>query len=250
MKTLLYTFILFFSLQSVCAQCLQGDCENGFGLWREEDGTKFYSFFENGKPTHMALHQLAGMYITYQINEGQRSGIEVKYHPNGLFVINELENGMKNGYSLSGNFRKLTAELYRYENDKKIDTKELFRDYLIRKKSVRGGARCTGNCKNGLGVRVMEETYYLGVFEKRDAYPIGMDMWFDSEERYLGASHDFNRGPYGLYHYENGIIYIGGYKNGKKLGQGVFIYTDGTIKAGIWKRGKLKETLFEGKMML
>ena len=249
MKTLLYTFILFFSVPSIYAQCLQGDCENGFGLWKENDGTKFYSFFENGKPTHMALHQLAGMYITYQIEEGKSNGIEIKYHPKGIFVINELKNEMKNGYSLSGNFRKLTAELFEYENDEKLPY-NFHSDFKAKKKSVRGGARCTGNCKDGLGIRVMEETYYLGAFKKRKASPIGVDMWFDSEERYLGASHNFNRGPYGLYHYENGNIYIGGYKKGKKLGHGIFIYADGTIKAGIWKRGKLKETLFEGKMML
>lgn len=248
MKTLLYTFILLFSVQSMYAQCLQGDCENGFGLW-EEDGTKFYSFFENGKPTHMALHQLAGMYITYQIKEGQRSGIEIKYHPNGLFVINELENGMKNGYSLTGNFRKLTADLFKYENDEKLPY-NFHSDFKAKKKSVRGGARCTGNCKDGLGIRVMEETYYLGVFEKRKASPIGVDMWFDSEYRYLGGSHDFKRAPFGLFRYENGTIWIGEIKKGKGNGYGITIYTDGTIKAALWKRDKVKESLFEGKMML
>ncbi len=249
MKTLIFTLGFFLSIHLISAQCLQGDCENGFGLFKEADGTKYYSFFENGLPSHFAIQQLGGMYITYQIKDNVRSGIEVKYHPKGLFVINELENGMKNGYSLSGNFRKLTAELFRYQNDEKLSD-DLDSDFKAKKKSVRRGATCTGNCKNGLGIRVMEDNYSLNVFEKWKPTPIGVDMFSDSEYRYLGGSHDFNRGPFGLFHYTNGTIWIGEVKNGKGSGYGISIYKNGDIQAATWKRDKIKETLFEGKMML
>lgn len=238
---LFLSFFIFLSAYNVTnAQCISGDCENGFGKYKTEDRI-FYSFFENGIPTRFAVEKFMEFTIAYQILDGKKHGVEVKYNTNGHFVINQFEAGLKNGYMITGNFRKLTGSAFLYENDKKIET--LHTDYDKGVTSSKGNALCKGDCKNGLGLRRMDDTYYFGVFHKRKASPIGVDQWDNSPEIYLGGSHDFVRKPFGMYRYESGNIYIGEYSRYMD-GIGMWISKEGVLTASIWKKGKEKEVLY------
>ena len=42
----------------------------------------------------------------------------------------------------------------------------------------------------------------------------------------------------GTYYYNNGDIYVGEWKNGKKYGKGVFSWKSGDIYEGNWVEGK------------
>lgn len=241
-KRLLISFCIFlFTYNFAIAQCVSGDCENGFGKFKSEDRI-FYSYFENGMPSRFVVEKLLGFTIAYQILDGQKHGVEVKYNPNGLFVINQYEAGLKNGYMLTGNYKRLTGSAFLYENDKKIES--LNRDYDNEVISSKGNALCKGDCKNGLGLRRVDDTYYFGIFNKRKASPIGVDQWDNSPEIYLGASDNFSREPFGMYRYESGSIYIGEFSKSKRDGIGIWIDKEGLLTASVWKKDKEKEVLY------
>jgi len=243
---LFFSFIVFFLISSASqAQCLAGDCENGFGKFKTEYRI-LYSFFENGVPSTFAIEKYLEFTICYQIIDGNKNGIEVKYNSKGLFVINQYQNGLKNGYMISGNYKRLTGKAFLYENDKKVES--LYSAYEKQVTSSKGNALCKGDCKNGLGLRRLDDTYYFGVFNSRKASPIGVDQWDNSPEIYLGGSDNFSREPFGMYRYESGVVYIGEYSKGEYNGKGVWISKDGILYASIYKRGKEIKELYREQL--
>jgi len=241
-----FIWILFLCL-SANAQCLSGDCQNGFGKYKTKDGTIAYSFFENGKEAHFIILKKSDTTVTYQIVNGIKHGLEVKYHPKGGFELNQYTNGIYNGYTFRGNFKKLTAEVLIFENGNKKGIYHL--DYENGKTSSKGYAACRGNCKNGLGLRRVDDTYYFGIFDKKKPSPIGIDQWVNSSEIYLGASHDFKRGPFGMYRFEDGTVFIGGYKKSKYDGVGVWISNEGVLHASVYKNDNIKEELYKEELV-
>ena len=245
-KSLFSVLVCLVTINISNAQCLAGDCTNGFGKFKNQDRT-FYAFFENGVPSRMGLEFFLGFTIAYQIEDGNKHGIEVKYNPKGLFVINQYENGLKNGYMLTGNYKKYSAQAYYYENDEKKHS--LHSDFNAGKKKIKRYVACLGNCKEGLGLRRVDDSYYLGIFEKRKPTPIGVDLWKDSSEMYLGGAHNFVRKPFGIFYYEkSGYTYIGEFKKSKRDGIGVWISKEGVLTAYVMKKGKEKDLLYEEKL--
>ena len=73
----------------------------------------------------------------------------------------------------------------------------------------------------------------------------GMGVFFNIREkwRYEGQFKDGERNGSGIYHYEDGTFYIGGFEKSKRHGFGSLNSADGqkVIKCGLWENGELKK---------
>ena len=83
----LYFLIIFFLNQSVYAECISGDCNNGQGTYNKTNGDKYVGEFKKGK----------------------RHGNGTYYFNDGSKYIGEFINGLKDG---QGTYNKTNGDKY------------------------------------------------------------------------------------------------------------------------------------------
>jgi hypothetical protein len=172
------------------AQCLEGDCENGYGK-----SDLFYAIYEgtfkDGIP-HGAGKLIYDDYI-YQgpIREGLEHGSGSIVYKNG--EIEEVRYDMGN-----------KKESYFV----KVDAKE-WKDYQKRRNEF-----CiSGDCNNGIGkYKFPSGNIYEGSFT--NYHPEGKGTWyFANGDKYIGYTRNGLKNGQGTYYFNNGWQYTGTYKN-------------------------------------
>lgn len=185
-------FLLFiwmiFTISFGYAQCLEGDCENGFGK-----SDLFYAIYEgtflNGIP-HGAGKLFYEEY-TYvgEISEGLENGHGTLYYKDGSFeeLIYEKGNKVENRYE------KVSAKnwkSYKAKRDKQC---------------------ISGDCANGKGVYLfVSGNRYEGNF--KNFQPDGFGTWiFANGDKYKGNLKKGVKNGKGTYYYSNGWTFSGTY---------------------------------------
>jgi len=99
--------------------------------------------------------------------------------------------------------------------------------------------RCvSGNCKNGIGVRVFRDgTKYEGAFRNRKPHGYGK-FSTPTKHYYDGLWRNGKKHGRGKYVYPGGAVYSGEFVENKKHGQGTYIWSDNTRYSGSWKNGE------------
>ena len=181
-------FLLWFTLGHT--QCLEGDCENGYGksdlFYAVYEGT-----FKDGIP-HGAGKLVYDDYI-YQgpVKEGLEDGSGIIIYENGK--IEEVRYDMG---------RKKKSYFV------KVETKE-WDAYLER----RNGVCVSGNCSNGVGkYKFPSGNIYHGSF--KNYQPEGEGNWyFANGDKYIGNTRNGLKNGPGTYYFKNGWQFAGTYKN-------------------------------------
>ncbi|MCB0448253.1 MAG: hypothetical protein KDD03_12245, partial [Gelidibacter sp.] len=208
--------------------CIQGNCKDGFGSYKYDNGT-YVGFFEYGNKhgfgiytwssgdtyTGMWEYNLAQGYGAYQAKAGD-------------YMSGEFKKELLNGYAIKM-FGNNSAE-YGFYKDGKLVTKY---NYYANNK-VKG---CfAGECYNGYGQYIYDNGgKFIGFY--KNGY-MHQGVWYspngDAYTGQFGPNNTFE--GYGNYTYKNKDSYSGQYKNSKREGKGVMYYAaTKIIKAGEWK---------------
>jgi hypothetical protein len=97
-----------------------------------------------------------------------------------------------------------------------------------------------GNCDNGLGIYINEETRerYEGDFRYGKRHGTGVQYYPDGSMKYKGDFKNDLRAGYGAYYFANGDKLVGQFVQNAPNGKGTYYYADGDRFVGIYEDGK------------
>jgi len=189
MKVIL-PILIFLLPQSFYAQCIEGDCENGYGksdlFYAEYQGT-----FLNGIPDGAGTLNYDEYRYEGQIKKGLEHGIGIIFYNDGSFEEVNYEMGKK----IESRYEKVNAsnwQTYKAKREK----------------------RCiSGDCANGKGVyEFASGNRYDGNFV--NFQPEGYGSWeFANGEKYIGNVQNGMKNGNGKYYFSKGWTFEGVYKN-------------------------------------
>ncbi len=251
------------------AQCIDGNCDDGYGVYLYSNGERYEGFWNNGKHNGFGAYTMpTGDTYVGQFLDGAYNGRGTySWADNGNKYIGHWQNGDRQGigtYILSDG-RVVTGI---FMNDEMIDDDQKV-DGCI-----------NGDCQNGFGVAIYDNgAVYEGFWgngypntqgkmtepdgsvyegEFLNGYyngfgirttPDGLTkcgLWeedrFVSEvnpETMKGDISGNTTNGYGIYVFESGDYYMGYWKNDKMNGQGTIFRTDGTQMQGCWENNQL-----------
>lgn len=252
MKTLNLILSILFISNVLMAQCIEGDCQEGFGIFKSDELivpkngepfrlTETYSgFFKEGKMHGVGIIESSdGLIFKGAFVDGKKNGVGIlTMVSKNLTQYAEYEDDQLNGYSFAIMGGKL-REACKYKKDK--FQKDLSVDY----NSGIKGSGCLGNCVNAFGLKVYDDSgnnHYTGFFWAELQQFIGTRQ-FASGDKYSGAMKKSDRQGFGEYKWASGGVYMGEWNKNEMHGVGMFIEADGTEKFGIFKKGKFVESL-------
>ena len=225
--------LLFLSIQ-IFAQCIQGNCQNGYGTFSYKSGAKYMGDFKNGKIQGQGiLHFSNGDKYIGQWNNQYRDGQGKLIYKNGdvyqgTFVKNAFHNkgilAYANGDRYEGEFNNGSIEgegTMAYANG---STYEGF---------------WQGGLRHGQGTLVKDgQVIKEGTWEEdlclTDEEPMTTEG-LTVEKNLQNCNEEFCHSGRGIYRYPDGSRYIGDFRSGKPEGEGICYYANGDVYKGQWK---------------
>lgn len=209
MKNLLVGIICCFTVYSVNADCVAGDCENGFGTFVWPNGDMYSGFWKNGQKHYFGM----------------------QYWQDGDFWYGLYKNGTrKPGHGLytwnDGDYEARTNPINFYEE-----------------------GCVSGDCENGWGVYIYEDgSLHAGYWKNGLQHYFGAKFW-SSGDFYFGIYNNGDRKTrrQGFYVFKDRTIktyvqptkfYTSGCIEGNcDNGFGTYIWPNGDLHTGFWKNG-------------
>ncbi|MBX9783866.1 MAG: caspase family protein [Chitinophagaceae bacterium] len=214
--------------------CLNGDCENGYGMHYSVSNNRFFGYFTNGKRDKFgAYYWEDGTRWVGQFSDGLLTGYGTYFFITGEKYVSNFVDSKRNGWGINydpaSGIKKIGFWL-----DNKLVTpkKELL---------ANGGTTgcISGDCKNGYGKYVYNNGYYEGYF--KNGYRNGNGKYyFDIGDFYDGNFTDNKFNGRGTYYYTNGERYAGEWKDQRHHGKGQLFHFDGLPEEGYWDTGKFQ----------
>ncbi|REE80814.1 hypothetical protein BX611_2469 [Lutibacter oceani] len=216
---------------SICinAQCISGDCENGFGKMQYNDGY-FEGFFINSQPNKLGLmHYSNGNYYFGQLSNSKFNGLGFIQYKNGQSYVGNWFNGNLHGQGIYSDSKQNPIAGV-WENGQ-------FKTAKNTEAQTTNPANCLGNCMNGYGrITNTDGSQIQAIFENGIAtYGRINNVSFS----YDGEIKNNLPNGYGQIGYTNGDHYFGFFKNGKKHGSGIFTPKGKQRVYGTWKNDEL-----------
>lgn len=233
-KISLLWILLCIGINTLSSQCLTGDCQNGFGKFKFQNGALYEGEMAYGKLNGKGkLHYANGDVYEGQWQMNQREGLgAIKTHDgftyDGSFVNNQLQGEVKvhdpkggvyvgqweagkaigTGQYTDSNGRKETGKwVEKSFQSETHSTQPVIKEYIADCNLI--------PCSSGKGKMVFQDgSTYVGSF---------LNSLPDGE---------------GECKYGNGDHYIGLWKEGKPQGKGTYTYANGVALNGEWKDGK------------
>jgi hypothetical protein len=205
-------------------QCIQGNCQNGFGVMSHSNGQRYMGQFANGKYNGLGYYSF----------------------PNGEYYYGEFKNDKYGGYGT-----------YRYANG---TVGRGFWNDVDRYQTITATSGCIdGDCNNGLGTYVFNNgDEYRGQFSNQQLNGHGLYVFANSQERYIGDFKNNKRQGQGAYYYKSGNVDFGqwandnfvtdGYTGQSKSGcvsgdcsngNGTYVFDNGSKYIGMFNNGEL-----------
>ncbi len=219
-----------FSTQ-ILAQCVKGNCQNGYGTFTYKSGATYKGDFLNGEINGQgALYFSNGDRYIGQWSNRYREGKGKLTYVNGDVYQGNFVRNEFNGHGV-----------FNFANGNEYDGN--FQDGQFQGKGIMvyaNGDKYEGNWKNnrrnGFGKLILtsgritegewEDDRYL------EAEIIVAEELTDKNLRDCKA--DYCESGKGYYQYPDGSKYIGDFKNGKAIGHGTCYYTNGDKYVGYW----------------
>lgn len=204
MKNLSLLLFFFGISSSIHAQCVAGNCLDGYGTWKWESGSVYTGEFKDNKPNGYGHYTFSnGDTYTGEWKNNERHGYGVYNYSNKegyKSYAGEWKAGARSGMGIM------------YYKDEKISPKFGMweNNNFLYKYETTGCVE--GDCEHGKGVFV----------------------WNDGS-RYEGDFKNGERNGTGVYYYNSGAKYVGEQKNGGRNGVGTYYYPNGDKFIGEWK---------------
>ena len=235
--------------------CVSGDCDNGYGVYVNDNGDYYMGFFKDGK-----FHG-QGKFITADgniirgafENDLPHGYAMMRFHDDEVGVVTysgDFKNGDFDGYGALrsedgsvcfGQFKDggLNGEAAYYEPQSGIVESGVYRnDELVEERDPKDFKLIYGD-KNGFGIRLLAEGRYTGNLKGGIPEGQGQLRTYDG----LTIVGNFRNGKAnGQGMCENRLTkarYIGEFTDGSLTGNGTMYYADGTQESGYFKNGKL-----------
>jgi hypothetical protein len=207
--------------------CLNGDCDNGYGMHYSQSNNRFFGFFKNSKRDKFgAYYWEDGTRWVGQFSDGLLTGYGTYFFITGEKYVGNFVDSKRNGWGI--NYDPTTGL-------KKIGF--WVDNNLTSPKKEMGTGCISGDCKNGFGKYVYNSGYYEGNF--KNGYRNGYGKYyFDIGDFYAGNFSDNKFNGKGTYYYTNGERYEGEWSNQRYHGRGELFHLDGMVDIGYWDMGK------------
>lgn len=216
MKNLNLLLFLFGISSSINAQCISGDCINGFGTWKWH-GAVYTGEFKDGNRNGYGHYSFSsGNTYTGEWKNNERHGYGVyNYHEEGYKTYaGEWVAGVRTGMGIM------------YYDDEQISPKFGMwqkNDYLYKYENT---GCLKGDCYNGYGIYTWNDgSRYEGNFKNGDRNGQGV-YYYNSGAKYIGEQKNDSRNGIGTYYYPTGNKFVGEWKNEHKV-TGIMYSKDG-----------------------
>ena len=187
----------------VSAQCISGNCEDGYGVYIDDNGNRYSGFFKDGNYNGQGTLIFNGGDVykgNFKDDEFSGKGTYI-WGDSGEKYFGHWENGKRQGIGT-------------VSSDDGTTSTDIWIDDDISENEISSGC-VNGDCQTGYGVYVYKDgATYEGYWKKG---------WFWGEGVYRGA---------------DGSVYSGCYEKGWRTGFGTVTNPDGTQKTGLWEKGR------------
>ena len=228
--------LLLFSVESNAqfnSSCMDGDCENGYGVKVWSNGERYEGWFKKGMRDGYGYmkYESSDVYIG-EWSENLRDGhgvLTYRNHPTKRKYVGEWKNNTIQGYGTLHQKKGAMQTGYWKKN--------VF-------KELEGVDVCIeGDCENGWGKYVFKDrSFYIGEFKEGKRNGQGTQI-YKLGSKYKGKHVNGVRQGYGTYYYAGGNKYEGEWVNNKKFGNGK-MYTLGRLDyAGVWENNILMKRI-------
>lgn len=210
--------------------CLNGDCDNGYGMHYSQANNRFFGFFKNSKRDKFgAYYWEDGTRWVGQFKDGLLTGYGTYFFITGEKYVGNFVDSKRNGWGINYDPYTGVKKIGFWENNN-----------LTKPKKDLGTGCISGDCKNGYGTYVYNNGYYEGNF--KNGYRNGYGQYyFDIGDYYAGNFSDNKFNGKGTYYYTNGERYEGEWNNQRYHGRGELFHIDGMVDIGFWDMGKFQK---------
>ncbi|MFK8059335.1 MAG: hypothetical protein AB8B78_04510 [Polaribacter sp.] len=227
MKKFFFNLIIVFFSVSINSQCLSGDCENGYGIYKYKGEIYRSGYWQNGN----AIGKELLVTKEYRVFNNKVNGkVQVSYYKKGAKII-VGHRKIKKGFMINiedGTFDEVT-----FDDNFKMVTKVAMTNNKVSTGCV------AGNCINGIGVYKKPNSYLVATFKDGKVDGFGYHHFLELNQTYVGEYKNNIKSGSGIYYYKlYGEYYMGEWKNNKENGKGVRHYSISKYKEGAFKNGK------------
>ncbi|MBF0180299.1 MAG: hypothetical protein HQM03_09770 [Magnetococcales bacterium] len=255
------------------SHCKVGDCRNGTGTYRFDNGEEYVGEWRNGQRHGIGTYTfLNGEKYRGDWRDDRMEGKGVFHYQDGARYDGEWRNNQRHG---QGSLIQANGDKYvgHWRNDKKFGpgTRYLmFADFLASQQQTRdleaqraraeeeqakqaqqsrltieqairqGQTGCVqGDCENGKGVYIYSSgDYYSGDWAEGNRQGQGIYV-FKPGDYYTGSWYLNQKHGQGSYVFKSGQRYDGGWWLNKKHGQGTITFANGIRQRGQWDNGEM-----------
>ncbi|MEM6719449.1 MAG: MORN motif precursor [Bacteroidota bacterium] len=219
--------------------CIDGDCENGWGKIKVGDIVT-EATFKNGAIEGVAYITYPGdSYYHGQYVNNRRHGFGYYKWSSGTTYIGYWKDGKQHGLGFLMSKDNDVISGGTYENG------ELVKSAMSEKMSEIVNGNCAGNCVDGFGrYSYTNGDVYWGFFKNGQRAGVGTYKW-KNKSSYIGSyTDDGVRNGYGMYTYVDRSVYKGMFVNDRIDGLGMMKYNKtGNVVRGVFnnKGAKVKD---------
>lgn len=230
--------ISYYSKPVGTAGCLNGDCDNGYGMkyYKFDEGDdRYFGYFKNSKRDgYGAYYWHDGTRWVGQFEQNRLTGYGTYFFITGEKYVGYFVDSKRNGWGINYDPNTGVKKIGFWSDNNLVTPKSS----LVK---TGGATGCiSGDCKNGYGKYVYNNGYYEGNF--KNGYRNGQGKYyFDIGDLYIGNFDDNKFNGKGTYYYTNGERYTGEWKDQRTHGKGELVQFDGTLKIGFWKDGTYQD---------
>ncbi|MEP7267786.1 MAG: caspase family protein [Saprospiraceae bacterium] len=260
--------VLAFSWGSWCsAQCVQGDCQNGIGIYKYPSGARYEGQFNDNKINGIGILYLSNgdLFTGHWVNNYRQGKGKMSFHNgdqySGEFSRSKIEGtgtmSFANGSRYSGEWKNNYPHgkgTYLYDHGEKYEglftegLRQGFGKYFYNDGSSYDG-QWSQNQREGSGLFTSHDGKKTNGVWQHDQltneisasntnvinYPAASPTTVISNPNALINCNDNNcDGISGYYIFKDGSKYTGPFKNGNPYGQGILFYANGDRYEGEW----------------
>lgn len=227
-RALLIVIISFlnFYTYSQNIQCISGNCLDGFGVGKFQDGTLYEGYFTNNLPHGKGIIKKDSKIIfTGEFANGQRNGFGTEYASNGEIYSGNWKNNIKSG----------DGTLF-FPDSSFISASWL--NNVPQGVSSTSYGCISGDCCTGTGkYKWVNGNIYEGQWRGSWRHGKGKII-FANGNMYEGNWNNDTISGFGTMQYANGDVYEGSWHKNSFNGLGTFTSADGKKQTDIWLNGK------------